>query len=71
MRKFEFDPAPLVLAFLLGPLMEVSMRQALLLSQGSFCHLFHPADFSRLPGNCGGAAFNECDPFHEGAPQED
>jgi len=40
MRKFEFDPAPLVLAFLLGPLMEVSMRQALLLSQGSFAIFF-------------------------------
>jgi putative tricarboxylic transport membrane protein len=40
MRKFEFDPAPLVLAFLLGPLMEVSIRQALLLSQGSFAIFF-------------------------------
>jgi putative tricarboxylic transport membrane protein len=36
MRKFDFDPAPLVLAFLLGPMMEVAMRQSLILSQGSF-----------------------------------
>jgi len=36
MRKFDFDTAPLVLAFLLGPLMEVAMRQSLILSQGSF-----------------------------------
>ena len=36
MRKFDFDAAPLCLAFVLGPLMEVNMRQALLLSQGSF-----------------------------------
>jgi len=36
MRKFDFDTAPLVLAFLLGPMMEVAMRQSLLLSQGSF-----------------------------------
>ncbi|HWU40836.1 MAG TPA: tripartite tricarboxylate transporter permease, partial [Candidatus Acidoferrum sp.] len=36
MRKFDFDVAPLCLAFILGPLMEVNMRQALLLSQGSF-----------------------------------
>jgi putative tricarboxylic transport membrane protein len=36
MRKFGFDAAPLCLAFVLGPLMEVNMRQALLLSQGSF-----------------------------------
>jgi len=40
MRKFDFDPAPLCLAFILGPLMEVSMRQALLLSQGSFTIFF-------------------------------
>lgn len=36
MRKFDFDTAPLVLAFLLGPMMEVSMRQSLIISQGSF-----------------------------------
>ena len=40
MRKFDYDPAPLVLAFILGPMMEVSMRQALLLSQGSFTIFF-------------------------------
>jgi putative tricarboxylic transport membrane protein len=40
MRKFDFDTAPLVLAFILGPMMEVSMRQALLLSQGSFSIFF-------------------------------
>jgi len=36
MRKFDFDTAPMVLAFLLGPMMEVAMRQSLILSQGSF-----------------------------------
>jgi len=36
MRKFGFDPAPLCLAFILGPLLEVAMRQSLLLSQRSF-----------------------------------
>jgi putative tricarboxylic transport membrane protein len=36
MRKFGFDTAPMVLAFLLGPMMEVAMRQSLILSQGSF-----------------------------------
>ena len=40
MRKFDFDTAPLVLAFLLGPMMEVAMRQSLLLSQGSFMVFF-------------------------------
>lgn len=40
MRKFDFDPAPLCLAFILGPLLEVAMRQALLLSQGNFTIFF-------------------------------
>ena len=40
MRKFGFDPAPLCLAFILGPLLEVAMRQSLLLSQGSFMIFF-------------------------------
>jgi putative tricarboxylic transport membrane protein len=35
MRKTGFEPAPLVLAFLLGTIMERSARQALLLSDGS------------------------------------
>ena len=36
MRKLDFDVAPFALAFVLGPLIEVSMRQALIISQGSF-----------------------------------
>lgn len=36
MRKFEFEPAPLCLAFILGPLLEKNMRQSLIISQGSF-----------------------------------
>ena len=34
MRKFGFEPAPLVLAFVLGPLLENNLRNALTLSQG-------------------------------------
>lgn len=34
--KFGFTLAPLVLAFVLGPLMETSLRQSLILSQGAF-----------------------------------
>ncbi|OGA51267.1 MAG: transporter [Betaproteobacteria bacterium RIFCSPLOWO2_12_FULL_62_13] len=34
--KFGYSLAPLVLAFVLGPLMETSLRQSLILSQGSF-----------------------------------
>jgi putative tricarboxylic transport membrane protein len=36
MRKFEFEPAPMVLAFVLGRMAEESIRQALLMSHGSF-----------------------------------
>jgi putative tricarboxylic transport membrane protein len=34
MRKFQYDPAPLVLAFVLGPLLEDSLRQSLMLFRG-------------------------------------
>jgi len=36
MRKFKYDAAPMVLAFVLGPMFENSLRQSLLLSDGSF-----------------------------------
>jgi putative tricarboxylic transport membrane protein len=36
MRKFDYEPAPFVLAFVLGPLLENALRQSLSLSQGSF-----------------------------------
>ncbi|HSB69552.1 MAG TPA: tripartite tricarboxylate transporter permease [Candidatus Methylomirabilis sp.] len=35
-RKLRFDLGPLLLAFVLGPIMERSLRQALLMSHGSF-----------------------------------
>ena len=34
LRKFEYEPAPLVLAFVLGPMLEQNLRQSLLLSDG-------------------------------------
>jgi len=36
MKKFTFEPAPLVLAFVLGPLLETALRRSLILSDGSF-----------------------------------
>jgi putative tricarboxylic transport membrane protein len=36
MRKFRYEGAPLILAYVLGPLMEQALRQSLLLSNGSF-----------------------------------
>jgi putative tricarboxylic transport membrane protein len=36
MRKFGYEGAPLVLAFVLGPLLENNLRKALILSRGDF-----------------------------------
>jgi putative tricarboxylic transport membrane protein len=35
LRKFGFEPGPMILAFVLGPILERSLRQALLISAGS------------------------------------
>jgi putative tricarboxylic transport membrane protein len=36
MNKFEYPLPPLILAFVLGPIMEASFRQSLIMGQGSF-----------------------------------
>jgi putative tricarboxylic transport membrane protein len=36
MKKLDYEPAPLVLAFVLGPMLENNLRKALILSQGGF-----------------------------------
>ena len=40
MRKFEYEPAPLVLAFVIGPMLEKAMRQSLIMSGGSVSIFF-------------------------------
>jgi putative tricarboxylic transport membrane protein len=40
MRKFGYEPAPLVLAFVLGPMLENNLRKALILSQGDLATFF-------------------------------
>jgi putative tricarboxylic transport membrane protein len=40
MRKFEYDGAPLILAYVLGPMLERSMRQSLIYSDGSLAIFF-------------------------------
>jgi putative tricarboxylic transport membrane protein len=40
MKKFGYEGAPLVLAFVLGPLMENNLRKSLILSQGGFSIFF-------------------------------
>ena len=36
LRRFNFDLAPLILGFILGPIMETSARQSLIMSGGKF-----------------------------------
>jgi putative tricarboxylic transport membrane protein len=36
MRKLDYEAAPLILAFILGPLFENALRQSLMMSKGSF-----------------------------------
>ena len=40
MRKFGYEPAPLVLAFVLGPMLENNLRKSLILSHGDFAIFF-------------------------------
>ena len=39
-RKFDYEAAPLILAFVLGPMFESNLRQSLTLSKGSFSIFF-------------------------------
>jgi putative tricarboxylic transport membrane protein len=36
MKKFQYEGAPLILAFVLGPMIEKNLRQSLIISDGSF-----------------------------------
>ena len=40
MRKFHYEAAPLVMAFVLGPMLEENFRQSLLISKGSLMIFF-------------------------------
>ena len=51
-RKLKFDLGPLLLAFVLGPIMERSLRQALLMSNGHFGMFFTRPISGRADGRC-------------------
>jgi putative tricarboxylic transport membrane protein len=40
LRKFNFDPAPLVLGLVIAPILEMSLRQSLVMSDGSWTIFF-------------------------------
>ena len=48
LKKFHFEPAPLVLALVLGPMLEDNLRQALIISGGTFFDLHQPPFVRRL-----------------------
>jgi len=41
LRKFDFEAAPLVLAFVIGPMLEDGLRQSLLIFRGNILGFFH------------------------------
>ncbi|GHU31622.1 hypothetical protein AGMMS50256_20400 [Betaproteobacteria bacterium] len=40
MRQFDFEPAPLLIGYILGPLLEVNFRRAMITSYGDFFAMF-------------------------------
>jgi putative tricarboxylic transport membrane protein len=42
LRKLDFDPAPLVLGLVIAPILELSLRQSLLMSNGNWTIFFSP-----------------------------
>ena len=44
LRKFDFDPAPLVLGLVIAPTFELSLRQSLIMSNGNWLDLLAAAD---------------------------
>jgi putative tricarboxylic transport membrane protein len=40
LRKFDFDPAPLVLGLVIAPILELSLRQSLVMSNGNWAIFF-------------------------------
>jgi len=40
MRKFEYEPAPLILGFILGDILEESLRRSLIMADGNFLIFF-------------------------------
>ena len=49
LRQYRFEPTPLVLALVLGPMLEVNFRQSLILSHGDLTVFFrHPISAALL-----------------------
>ena len=56
LRKFGFDPAPLVLGLVIAPTFEMSLRQSLIMSDGNWTIFFQRPIALTLLAVCAGAA---------------
>lgn len=48
MKKFDYEGAPLILAMVLGPMLENALRQSLMIPRGSFL-IFFSRPISLIP----------------------
>ena len=53
LRKFDFDPAPLVLGLVIAPTFELSLRQSLVMSNGNWFIFFNRPIAATLFAICG------------------
>lgn len=53
LRKFDFDPAPLVLGLVIAPTFELSLRQSLVMSSGNWTIFFNRPIAAVLFAICG------------------
>jgi putative tricarboxylic transport membrane protein len=53
LRKFDFDPAPLVLGLVIAPIFELSLRQSLVMSSGDWLIFFRRPIAAGLLAVCG------------------
>jgi putative tricarboxylic transport membrane protein len=53
LRKFDFDPAPLVLGLVIAPIFELSLRQSLIMSSGDWLIFFRRPIAATLFAVCG------------------
>jgi len=53
LRKFDFDPAPLVLGLVIAPIFELSLRQSLVMSGGNWLIFFNRPIAATLFAVCG------------------
>jgi len=54
LRKFDFDPAPLVLGLVIAPTLELSLRQSLVMSGGDWLIFFERPIAVTLLALCAG-----------------